>query len=194
MKSKKGFTLLETLLSVALLLIISTMMMNGFMSTINYSHNTSVQAKSSASNYASAMSDLAQYTAEASLDKQVAYQTLDSSGTEYKLKITGGSVAGSNLILNSDERLKVRVFKYIDNTTDLHDNLGLPEYNEHYTPDEDNSYADNRYSYTYIPYVNKTADDKYIGEVRIYLKNSTKEYWWGYKDEHGNIVTISKVA
>jgi prepilin-type N-terminal cleavage/methylation domain-containing protein len=41
-KNKKGFTLLETLLSVAILVIISSMMINGFMATITYSHNSSV--------------------------------------------------------------------------------------------------------------------------------------------------------
>ncbi len=41
-KNKKAFTLLEVILAVAILLTASTMIMQGFMSTLQYSHNTSL--------------------------------------------------------------------------------------------------------------------------------------------------------
>ena len=42
--SKIGFTLLEVILSVAIMLILTTMMMNGFAATMSYSYHTSVFA------------------------------------------------------------------------------------------------------------------------------------------------------
>lgn len=49
-KCKKGFSLLEVLLAVAILLIASTMVMQGFMSTLSYSANTAIYAKSGGTN------------------------------------------------------------------------------------------------------------------------------------------------
>lgn len=41
-KNKNGFTLLEVILAVAILLTASTMIMSGFMSTLQYTNNTSL--------------------------------------------------------------------------------------------------------------------------------------------------------
>ena len=49
-KNKKGFTLLEVLLAVAIMLIASTMILQGFISTLVYSANTALYAKSGAKN------------------------------------------------------------------------------------------------------------------------------------------------
>lgn len=158
------------------------------MATITYSHNSSVQAKSATSNQASAMSDLAQYTAAAAQNKQNAYSLLENSGTPNSITFNG-TIAGTKLVLNADGEIKIKTFKYTENTTDLHENIGITDPNS-----IEDSYADNRYSYTYIPYINKTGDGTYIGEIRIFVKNSTKEYFWGYRKADGSIVTISKIG
>ncbi len=44
-KNKRGFTLLETMLSVALLLIVTTMVYEGFMSTLQYAFNTQIHER-----------------------------------------------------------------------------------------------------------------------------------------------------
>ena len=49
-RSKKAFSLLEVLLAMAIMLIASTMIMQGFMSTLSYSGNTDVYAKDAAIN------------------------------------------------------------------------------------------------------------------------------------------------
>ena len=41
-KTKKGFTLLEVLLATAILVIISSMLMEGFISSMGFSYNSSV--------------------------------------------------------------------------------------------------------------------------------------------------------
>ena len=57
-KVKTGFTLLETLLSVAIMVIISTMLLNGFAATMGYSYHTSVYTKAAAANYSGCMNTL----------------------------------------------------------------------------------------------------------------------------------------
>lgn len=53
--NKKGFTLVETLLATFILVVISTMLVNGFIATMGYSYQTSVYSKSGANNYAACM-------------------------------------------------------------------------------------------------------------------------------------------
>ena len=57
-KIKTGFTLLETLLSVAIMVIISSMLLNGFAATMGYSYHTSVYTKAAAANYSGCMNTL----------------------------------------------------------------------------------------------------------------------------------------
>jgi len=186
-KTKRGFTLIETLLSVALLIIISTMMMKGFMSTINYSHNTSVYSKSAASNYADVISELGYYSTTAAGDKTTAYSALETDGTLGSLCFST-EVSGTKLILNTTNTLNVKVFSATDNSSDLTENLGLSTYAE-----DDDTYADNRYSFTYIPTKNKDGDGNHVGEIRIFRKNDDGSYWWGYRNSSGGIVPLGEV-
>ena len=59
--NKKGFTLVETLLATFILVVISTMLVNGFIATMGYSYQTSVYTKSGANNYAACMTKLAEW-------------------------------------------------------------------------------------------------------------------------------------
>ena len=61
-KSKKGFTLLEIVLAVAILMIMSTALVQGFLSTLQYSYDTSLYLRMSKSNYGRAVSDLSNYS------------------------------------------------------------------------------------------------------------------------------------
>ena len=84
-KNKKAFSLLEVLLAVAILLIASTMVMQGFMSTLSYSANTAIYAKSGATNTA------------ANYDKIVAGTGTpkQATSTPKDLTISGGTVGGA---------------------------------------------------------------------------------------------------
>lgn len=53
-KSKKAFTLLEVLLAMAILICVSGMVMEGFMSTLKYSSNSAIYAHDGAKNSSSA--------------------------------------------------------------------------------------------------------------------------------------------
>lgn len=57
--NKKGFTLLEVMLSVAIMAISSTMIMVGFLTTMTYSRNSALYSKVGASNYTGCITALA---------------------------------------------------------------------------------------------------------------------------------------
>ena len=59
--SRKGFTLVETLLAVFILIVVSTMLINGFITTMAYSYQTSVYTKSGANNYKACMNTLSKW-------------------------------------------------------------------------------------------------------------------------------------
>ena len=50
LKNKKGFTLLETLLATCILVIVSSMLMQGFITAMGYSYNSSVYSRSASYN------------------------------------------------------------------------------------------------------------------------------------------------
>ncbi|MCQ2473111.1 MAG: prepilin-type N-terminal cleavage/methylation domain-containing protein [Saccharofermentans sp.] len=72
--NRKGFTLVETLLATFILVIISTMLINGFIATMGYSFQTSVYSKSGANNYAACM------------EKVATWNTLEDRGTTGRQK------------------------------------------------------------------------------------------------------------
>ena len=59
--NRKGFTLVETLLATFILVVVSTMLVNGFISTMGFSYQTSVYSKSGSNNYAACMNKVAQW-------------------------------------------------------------------------------------------------------------------------------------
>ena len=63
-KNKKAFSLLEVLLAMAIMLIASTMIMQGYMSTYSYSGNTKIYAKSAAENAKKVYTDIADHSGQ----------------------------------------------------------------------------------------------------------------------------------
>ena len=53
--NRKGFTLVETLLATFILVVISTMLINGFITTMGYSYQSAVYNKSASMNYSLCM-------------------------------------------------------------------------------------------------------------------------------------------
>jgi prepilin-type N-terminal cleavage/methylation domain-containing protein len=84
-KNKKAFSLLEVLLAVAIMLIASTMVMQGFMSTLSYSANTAIYAKSGATNSTNAVQYVILGTGT---PKQATSSPKD-------LTLSGGTIGGS---------------------------------------------------------------------------------------------------
>ena len=142
--SKKGFTLLEVMLSIAILTIVSTMIMQGFLAAMNYSTNNSVYARLGANNYSTAIRKLAENSStQASPSRDAALLASATDMTTIHYGISGG-VSGD-----------VRVTRWRENdASDPHINVVGSAINDH-TYDEGGSGGVssilNRTSFFYIP-------------------------------------------
>lgn len=81
--NKAAFTLLEVMLATAILVIASTMIMQGFMSTLAYSANTAIFAKDGADNSKEAYSNISSKAGKIEV----------ASGSSSTLSVAGGSKA-----------------------------------------------------------------------------------------------------
>ena len=97
--NKKGFTLLEVLLAVAILLIASTMVMQGFMSTLSYSGNTAIYAKYGGKNGKTVNAKIAD-----NKDK------IDAMGTSSPMEL-------SMTVSGSSKKIRVNTWKGTDSGT-----------------------------------------------------------------------------
>jgi len=110
--SKRGFTLLETMLSVALLLIVTLIAYEGFMTTLNYAGDTALADRVSNKNAGSIYEEIGKKTAYESISGGASTTAIMIEGTGYKNAIqvhpihknTGMSVfsAGSSLTDDSN--------------------------------------------------------------------------------------------
>lgn len=186
--AKKGFTLLEVILSVAIMLILTTMMMNGFAATMSYSYHTSVYASSAATNYSNALSKLAAKSSSA-FD---AYKDMGKTGSEAK-KIT---IARTNSGFNNPSLYKtMNVEVYRENGGAIAaQNAGYRSQVENYGEKADGTYANNRSSFYYYPnYINESTTDADRGTLRVYKYSGV--YWWCRKTVNPSTgaVTVTKV-
>ena len=113
--SKKGFTLLEVMLSVALLTIVSTMIMTGFLATMNYSSNNSVYARLGSKNYDEALMNVAKnssITANPARDNALLASGGTTTTINYSAIGAGGGASGT-----------VRVVQWRIQNTDPHINV-----------------------------------------------------------------------
>ena len=97
-KSKKGFTLVEVMLSVAIMAIASLMIMEGFMATMNLAQNSSVYGKIGGSNYQAAAGKVSQYASmpvsDTSEDGRYAQLMADTSVNENHIILIQPGVPG----------------------------------------------------------------------------------------------------
>lgn len=192
---KRGFTLLEVVLAIAIMLVLTTMMMNGFAATMSYSYHTSVYARTAASNYATAVSNLGVYS---KLDK-AAYEVMGAGYGSFdtydmgSIRMYGKNPSGGATVPVED--FNIQLFReYKGFTTDA----GFSSQKENYTTgDDDGSYSNNRTSFYYLPtYLRNGADETTRGKVIIYYvpqdttfahwgtKKFNKGYYW-YDSVHG---------
>ena len=156
--------MIEVMLAVAILLFASTMIMNGFMSTMKYSYSTSVYAKSAADNYNESTEKLTSLMSK----NFGAYGVLakDTTASAAQIKLTGSS-GGTSI----NKEINLRQFKY-DEGADV---PLTGEYAESYGGGDD-TYANNRTTFYYYPSYNGSGES--LGKVRIYYNNDTNEYVW----------------
>ena len=184
MNSKKGFTLLEVLLATAILVIVSSMLMQGFITTMGFSYNSSVYARSASWNSKLCVTQLAEWSKKA--DRQVynsstnawedategAYEAIAAYSSNAKTITFTQASAGSKLgdvkvIVHSEKDVKA------PNAINLDANRFSAE-----SINQADKYADNRYILFYYPGYN--AESKtYKGDTHMYMLDGHK--CWGHE-------------
>ena len=82
--SKRGFTLLETMISVALLLIVTLIAYEGFMTTLNYAGDTALADRVSNQNAGNVYKEMGNATAYATINGGQTSTGIMIKGTGYK--------------------------------------------------------------------------------------------------------------
>lgn len=181
--NKKGFTLVETLLATFILVVVSTMLTNGFIATMGYSYQTSIYNKSGANNYAACMNKIADWN------------TLADRGTSGRQKALEGVSASSLKTLTFDcpagtEGIKT-LYVGVESQYQLTNTIPatLPFQSAAYAPRDGVTYgsadqlADNRKAIYYYPEYFRGADStsKYKIGIRIdedHLTGGKPTYEW----------------
>ena len=171
--SKKGFTLLEVILSIAIMLILTTMMMNGFAATMSYSYHTSIYSQTAAANYKTAISSVADKVGNADI-----YKTIDKAGAAGQnitltLQVTGGA----------NRSMHARRYMYLNGTESIDDKGFRAERENHtgFPAGEDGTYSNNRISFYYVPYVNINGNVEATRgciKVKRFKSGSDWVYYW----------------
>ena len=165
--NKKGFTLVETLLATFILVVVSTMLVNGFIATMGYSYQTSVYSKSGANNYAACMDKVATWNT---------YSDRGTSGRQKKLESASNIKQLTFTATATGEKFKT-LYVGVESQYELKNTIPatLPFQSAAYAPRDGVTYgtsdqlADNRKAIYYYPeYCRATADtSKYKIGVRI---------------------------
>lgn len=175
--NRRGFTLVETLLATFILVVISTMLINGFISTMGYSYQTSVYVKSGENNYTACMDYVATWNKLSKEDREKNGKQINDGNLD---GVTKKTLTFTNLPTNAKlESLYVGVkdVNTLDNTIPVAVN------GYEFSPDDNtyNAKVDNRKSIVYYPeYCWDGTNNSSIGKVRVmadYSGSQTKYYW-----------------
>ncbi len=199
---RKGFTLVETLLATFILVVISTMLVNGFIATMGFSYQTSVYSKSGANNYGLAMDKISTWNATANCGAG----GREEQGVAYHKKgvktLTFSNVPGGKTL----EGLYVGIEQYTDlsatvpGTLPFQDKAFAPK-DGRTDPDEDDL-SDNRKLIVYYPEYWMAKDKpETLGKVVVrgdYSKTPVVYDWVispsGGTDKKENLEGASKIA
>lgn len=171
---RKGFTLVETILAIFILVVVSTMLINGFIASMAYSYQTSVYSKSAGNNYKACMNQLgtwSHYKNKGDDGREAHGQNYINSSNNHVLSFS--IISGSTT--NSFESLSVAVEK----NTDLGYTVpGTLSYNSsQYAPTSD-AFADNRTTFFYYPEWCSDEHGNHTGEIVVMYKATENEYYW----------------
>ena len=174
-QSKKGFTLVETLLATFILVVVSTMLINGFISTMGYSYQTSVYSKSGAMNYEGCSDWVAGWynlrpaNLGADDNREVMFASFEGSSSDTTLEFKNPYPA-------KIENLRVAVVSQTSLTGTVPNSLSGYEF----APKTD-AYVDNRTCFVYCPeYIRKGSDEATLGKIVVmadYSATPVKYYW-----------------
>lgn len=190
--NRKGFTLVETLLAIFILIVVSTMLINGFITTMAYSYQTSVYSKSAGTNYKACMNQVgtwSHYTNKGDDGRE-------SHGYNYMTGAHNTTVNNHTLTFavtttNSFESLSVAVEKSAGLGYTV---PGTLSYNSDQYAPKANAYADNRTTFLYYPEYCADGDGNHVGEIVVMYKQSSNEYYWVIDNGTKNLAGATKVS
>lgn len=167
--SRKGFTLVETLLATFILVVVSTMLINGFLATMGYSYQTSVYSKSGANNYSACMAQVASWNhMENTGDdgREVAANNITGTTLEFKNATGLPSVDSLNVATIKKDNLEATVPGTLQG--------------KEYSPKSDHL-VDNRTAVYYFPeYIKDPDAEDTLGKVVVLCDCTTTPwtYYW----------------
>ena len=196
----KGFTLVETLLATFILVVTSTMLINGFVATMGYSYQTSVYNKSGAKNYTACITEVASWSKTSNLsangtnasgssvtikgreEQGKAYYASNGNKSDTLKFVTSGSPVFKNC---SIQELNVQVIGYDDLSLTVPDTVKGYDF----SPKQD-QLADNREAFLYYPEKWQDKDGGHVGQIVVMYNAQTKKYYWVVGvDSSGNVIT-----
>ena len=197
LKNKKGFTLLETLLATCILVIVSSMLMQGFITAMGYSYNSSVYSRSASYNSQLCITQLAEWSKRA--DGVASINADNSINAEarpyyevgkYGYNQTGSFANLKTIKFGSLGKVRVAVYEQKDVNDDygvapdmLQGSSNIGSFSSTETiKSNPNAVADNRTILFYYPTNNGDNPSlPYFGNTHVYLQNGSTLVW-GYDD------------
>ena len=181
----KGFTLVETLLSAVILVVISTMLFNGFIATMGFSYQTSVYVKSGANNYTACMKEVA------------AWSHLENTGADGREVRGKAYYASGKEVLEFDcgswpytfEELYVHTVEYTDLKLTVPNTVNGYEFSP-----KNESLADNRKAIVYYPEYWQGSNTSSLGKVIVMYNAKTNQYFWVVSNGNKNLAGAEKVS
>ena len=176
---RKGFTLVETMLSVFILVVMSTMLVSGFITTMGYSYQTAIYNKSAAMNYSMCMNETGAWNRRSNYLAGGREDYIANSGSTLTKKTV-------TFVTGPDYTSCESLYVVVDRNTNLDGVVpgSLPYMDSRYAPTNDNvtpSYVDNRTTFYYYPEYVSAGGTSHAGEVIVMIDDSNKndiKYNW----------------
>lgn len=188
--NRKGFTLVETLLATFILVVVSTMLINGFIATMGYSYQTSVYSKSGANNYSACMTSLASWSS---------MKNTGDTGREVQGKAFCNGNSNNATVLSFEKHWSTRfekLYVHVESQTGLTVTVpgSLPYGAGTYAPTGDDL-ADNRKTFVYYPeYWQYNNDTSSLGNIIVMYVESEKKYYWVVDNGSDDLSTAQVVS
>lgn len=180
LKTKKGFTLLETLLATCILVIIGSMLMEGFITAMGYSYNSSVYSKSAAYNSQLCVKQIADWSVKA--DVETPTTTAENPYRAVGEYVISNGQFTNKAMINFNTLGAVNVAVYEQKQVNCSSDKNLTTFTAEKIRNNVNAVADNRTILFYYPsYIGTTPTESFFGNTHVYLVNGTT-YKWGYDD------------
>lgn len=174
-RGRKGFTLVETMLGVFILVVVSTMLINGFITTMAYSFQTSVYSMSGSTNYNACMNKVSGWSH---------LQNTGSTGREVMAINAGYTSSGGHKTLNfvhgGNSLESLYVAEISRNTLSLTVPTQVRYESNNYTPDDStyNAYVDNHKSLVYFPEYCSNGTEASKGKIVVKYDSDAGLYYW----------------